>query len=421
MTALLDLPVDTGTPASTCLAEIHRLLDGLDRGSRDLAPLDHAALITQADRAISRLQAVKLRLLAAADRSAVAVASGMSGTGAWLAAQTRAAGADAARQVALASALEDLPSTEAALAAGEFSAEHAAVIAATNKRLPEGLTPEQVTAIETDLVAKAKTMDPVTLRKRARRALEAAATQAEADRHHDELVREEEAAAREKCRLVLKDNHDGTVTGHFTVPTFAGHVLRKVVQQMASPRRGRLGAGPAQTGPVGAAVDWQQRYGQAFTELLERLPTDHLHGKVAATVVVMIDQEQLAEDLRAAGLDTGEEISAAEARRLACGAGILPAVLGGASQPLDLGRTQRFFTEAQRVALGLAHTSCAAEGCDRPFAWCELHHTRPWSAGGTTNLADAEPLCGFHHQRIHDPAYRHVRHRDGSLTFHRRT
>ena len=136
--------------------------------------------------------------------------------------------------------------------------------------------------------------------------------------------------------------------------------------------------------------------------------------------MVTVDHEQLVDDLRSARLDTGDEISASEARRLACDAGILPAILDGASQPLDLGRSQRFFTEAQRVALATRHTTCAADSCDRPFAWCELHHREPWSHGGTTNLADAEPLCGFHHQRIHDPAYHHTRAPDGSITFHHR-
>ena len=40
-------------------------------------------------------------------------------------------------------------------------------------------------------------------------------------------------------------------------------------------------------------VDWSQRYGQAFVELLEHLPTDRLSGKVAATVVVTVEHDRL--------------------------------------------------------------------------------------------------------------------------------
>ena len=121
-------------------------------------------------------------------------------------------------------------------------------------------------------------------------------------------------------------------------------------------------------------------------------------------------------------VDTGlHPDAAADARRLACGAGLVPAVTGGASQPLDLGRGKRLFTETQRVALALRHSTCSADGCDRPYAWCELHHHDPWSHGGTTELANAVPLCGFHHRRIHDPRYHHRRTPGGALTFHRRT
>jgi hypothetical protein len=140
--------------------------------------------------------------------------------------------------------------------------------------------------------------------------------------------------------------------------------------------------------------------------------------------VVTIDHTKLVEALSAAGVvttDTADTLSAGQARRLACGAGILPAVLNGESLPVDVGRTKRLFTETQRVALATRHRSCSADGCERPFAWCELHHDKPFAAGGPTDLANAVPVCNFHHQRLHDPAYDHHRQADGSIRFHRRT
>ena len=229
------------------------------------------------------------------------------------------------------------------------------------------------------------------------------------------MLTAEEEVADDRSRLTLHDNADGTVSGHFTVPSLAGSILRKVIEQLTAPRRGRRGAA-AQAGPTGRLLDRAQRAGQAFTELLEHLPTDRLHGKVAATVVVTIAHEKLLGALGAAGVDTGDR-SAQVSARLACGAGLLPAVLGGASQVLDAGRTQRLFTETQRTVLATQHTSCAADGCDRPFAWCELHHKRPWSQGGRTDLADAVPLCWFHHRRIHDRGYTHTYRPDGAITF----
>ena len=420
MTALLDLHPDADAVGVVgVLARVHAALDGA--GDLGLVSGDYATAVREVDRAISRLQALKLSLVAAADRAQVAAGSGMTGTGAWLSKATRTTGAVAAGQVALAGALESLPATGAALRDGAMSAEHAAVIAYATDRLPATLDPDQRAVVEAGLVEQATRLDPAALRKKARRALELVASREEADRHHDAVLREEEARARDKTRLTLHDNRDGTVTGHFTVPTLAGAILKKILGQLVSPRRGRLGASQDQTGPVGDQLDWAQRQGQAFLELIEHLPTDRLHAKTAATIVVTLDHTQLTADLAAAGLDTGHELSAGEARRLACGAGILPAILNGPSLPLDLGRTQRFFTEAQRVALTTRHTTCLADGCDRPYAWTELHHREPWAQGGRTDLTKAEPLCGFHHHRIHDPAYLHRRHPDGTITFHRRT
>ena len=114
-------------------------------------------------------------------------------------------------------------------------------------------------------------------------------------------------------------------------------------------------------------------------------------------------------------------MSDAERRRLACEAGIIPAVLGGKSVALDLGRQSRLFSESQRVAAGLTHDTCAADGCDRPYAWCELHHKKPWHLGGRTDLADLIPLCSRHHHWAHDTAFNHRLMPDGSVRFSRRT
>ena len=74
--------------------------------------------------------------------------------------------------------------------------------------------------------------------------------------------------------------------------------------------------------------------------------------------------------------DGHDTITAAQARRLACSAQIIPAVLGADSELLDLGRSRRLFSKAQRRALLLRDTTCRAEGCDIPGTWSEAHHLR---------------------------------------------
>ena len=365
---------------------------------------------------------MKLRLLAMADRSGTARASGAASTAAWASALTHQDSDDSHRQVSLASHLDDMcATTRTALGEGRISARHAEVIADAQRRLPASLDADKRLCVERGLVDKAEAMPPRRLRVVARRALEAVERDAPVvDAHEDALLREDEKTAYDKTRLSLHDNGDGTVSGRFTVPELHGQLLRKILESMTAPRRGRLGASQVQAGAQRIRIEWDHARGLAFCELVEHLPTDRLHGKVAATLVVQLDKRVLDGVLRAAGLDTGGRISAGEARRLACGAGLLPAVLGGASHVLDLGWSKRLFSEAQRVACGLTYATCAADGCERPFAWCEMHHRRPWSAGGPTNLADAVPLCWFHHRRIHDPALEHRYRPDGSVSFHRR-
>ncbi len=395
VTAALDLHPTPGHPAAVA-AGVHELLD--EALTDDLPAGQYAATIAELARARSRLHALELRLVAAADAAKIHQTTGHTSTGAWLSSQTRTGTAAATRQVTLAGALQDhLPATAAALAHGEVSAEHATVIAHATRQLPDRLTAQQRATVESTLVAKATRLDPVQLRRVARRALAAVEPDPTVvDAHEDQQLADEEDQAHARTRLTLHDNQDGTTSGHFTVPTLAATILRTVLDAMTAPRRTR-----------GTATAWTpdrdpaHARGLAFTNLLEHLPTDHLHTKVAATVIVTLDHDTLTGQLKAAGLDTGDLLSSAQARRLACNAGLVPAVLDGQSQPLDLGRHKRLFSQAQRTAGALLHTTCAAHDCDIPYAGCELHHRQPWSHSGRTDLADLVPLCGHHHRRLH--------------------
>ena len=160
-----------------------------------------------------------------------------------------------------------------------------------------------------------------------------------------------------------------------------------------------------------------------------------MHGGDATTVVVTIPFEKLMADLGAADLlgsgtvpsdphtdaRAGESITAAQARRLACNASIIPAVLGGDSEVLDLGRAQRLFTAAQRRALLIRDRTCRAEGCDIPGTWSEAHHWVAWQSGGDTDLDNGVLLCSHHHHRAHDPTYEAERMGNGDVRFNRRT
>ncbi len=161
-------------------------------------------------------------------------------------------------------------------------------------------------------------------------------------------------------------------------------------------------------------IPYPVRLGHALMDLLERLPEAILPttGGVPATIVATITLDQLRTGLGTTTLDTGEEVSAGQLRRLACNAGIIPAVLDGNSQPLDLGRRQRLFTPYQRIALDLRDHGgtddpdgggCVIDGCDRPASVCEAHHPHPWEHGGETNLVNGILVCPYHHHLAHHP------------------
>lgn len=333
--------------------------------------------------------------------------------------------------------------TGAALDAGTISADHAKVILRGLDDLPEGVTTDQRRACEAELLRLAANRSPSQLRRAARRVLETyEPDEVVVDQHEDDLVAREEEAARERAAFWVKDNRDGTMTGQFTVPWVSGMMLKKVIDAMTAPRRrtpdeasdGASGAGE-QLSPTDRSLDWQHRRGLAFADLLTRIPTDHLHSKVSATMLIttrvddllagLLDEGLVPAGTRVGSTDVHDVVSAGTARRLACGAGLLPAVLDGDSVPLDLGRQRRLFTDNQRMALATRYDECAAEGCDRPFAWTEVHHLRPWETGGRTDLDNAAPLCGTHHHMIDSALWRHVVTQLGngtvSLAFHRRT
>ena len=197
----------------------------------------------------------------------------------------------------------------------------------------------------------------------------------------------------------------------------------------ASPRRDRLAEGGGLVeGEVridpdtGERIRYPQLLAQAFVSLLERIPTSVLprHGGGAATLMVTMSLDQLRAGVGVAELSTGHTISPGEFRRLACNADLIPAVLGGDSEILDLGRAHRLFKPAQRKAMAVRDRTCRTDGCDIPAAWCEAHHLTPWSRGGKTDLRDGVLLCSWHHHRAHDPRYDLRRLPNGDLRFRRR-
>lgn len=145
-----------------------------------------------------------------------------------------------------------------------------------------------------------------------------------------------------------------------------------------------------------ALVDVFRHAGGCSTAVTELAPV---------SLVVHIDLADLADDTRpgTASIEgVTEPITAGTARRMAADGRVIPMVLDGPSQVLDLGMGARLFTKAQKLALSVRDGGCAWSGCIHPPSLTEAHHLRWWSQGGRTDLDNGILLCSFHHHRIHD-------------------
>jgi hypothetical protein len=375
--------------------------------------------LLELDRLATMVTELGLRVLAAADKAKVGDDSGASSTAAWLAHNTRQNRTHTGGQVRLAEALDDrFEATRVALSQGRVNLDQAKVIISCVDDLPADVDPSWRSLAESHLIDQAALVDAKTLRVLGRRIFEVLDPET-ADEREGRKLEDEERRAREKTRFSMRDNGDGTHSGTFKLPDLHAAILEKALQALAAPAR----VGEARLDPdTGKKRPYHQLLGRAFCELLERYPAGRLPdaGGNNATILVTIDYEFLIKGIGAATLDDGTKISASEARRLACGAGIIPMVLGGDSVPLDIGRGRRLFDQYQRHALGRRDGGCTAENCDRPPSWCHAHHEWPWSEGGPTDLANGRLVCGFHHTLIHHDGYTKRLLPNGKVRFTRR-
>ena len=417
-------------PILGCLAEMAAALDVVaDAQPVFLSTMEKAAALRELAVLEARVSALRLRVMAAAGD--VAEETGARDVAAWLAHETRTEPEVARADQRLASALDrDRPQVAAALAAGRCTTAQARVIAGALADLPARIDADTVARAEATLVAYAAEFGPGPLRRIGRRILDVVAPEV-AEAEEARRLEDEERQAREKTRLSLRPLGDGTTRLAGRLPDAEAARLRTYLEAFTSPRvASRLDGSSSDAGGVLTPEDrmpYPRRLGLAFCALLEHLDPDKLpaHGGDATTLVVTITLDQLHAELATAGILTGEDdevlISAGECRRLACTAELIPAVLGGASEVLDLGHGRRLFTAAQRKALRLTHPQCRAVGCTVPAAWCEAHHLKPWALGGRTDLKDGVLLCPHHHHRAHDPTYTLDRLPDGDVRFTRRT
>lgn len=352
-------------------------------------------------------QVAELRLRVLTSAGDLAERDGARDIGGWLVAAMPVDGRTARSDARLAAAMHRWLLVADALAEGRVTLEQARVIVAALDRVADVLTSEQRAEAEGLMVTEAKELDPRRLAVLGRR-LQAVVGQDDGQAAEALLLAEEEQGAAELTSLTIRPQGDGTTRITGTVADAVAVRLRTCLEAFAQPRKQALDAD-------GRRAPYARLLGQALGDLLEHLDPADLphHGGDATTVFVTMTLDQLRSELATASFGLAHDaVTATEARRLACEAGIVPVVMGGAGEVLDVGRRQRLHTPSMRKAIRVRDRTCRAEGCDVVGTWCDVHHLNSWASGGVTSVENGILLCSHHHHRMHDPRYQAERRPD---------
>ncbi|MGN6197397.1 DUF222 domain-containing protein [Humibacter sp.] len=335
------------------------------------------------------------------------------------AAKLIAVGADTAPRRALSG--EQLPPTNphvaAALTAGAISVDAAGAITGMLRRVAPRAAAGAVDGMERILAERATDL-PFDLLLRVIREAEARLDQDGVAPREEELRADRSLTIRQDStgmvRLTARLDPETAAPVKAAIEAIVTHGIR-------TERPGNGSAGNAMDdadGPVIADMrSIPQRQADALAMIARHVIGCHrVPAAPATTMVVRVNLDTLTDGLghgRIDGLD--HPVSAGTIRRMAATAGIIPAVLGTDSVPLDLGRTARGFTAAQRIALNERDGGCACCGID--VGYTEAHHILWWMRDtGPTNLNNGVLLCPPCHARIHQDGW-DIRVIDGQVWF----
>ena len=315
-----------------------------------------------------------------------------------------------------------MPSFEAALVAGEISSGHIDAVVRVLARLSGPVRDEFVEHEASLLVAARRermAMFESTVRDLARQLVARYRSRSEADaleqqrtasrirRWRDQLtgmchthveldpVRDADlkSALDAHLRRLRKDANAGVPWNELEVDAFVRAVTAGVTRPTTT------ATGTATAGP--AAADNHTGTGGAV-EAVDDVPA-HLR---VPQVVVLADLDTLRDGLHHHGIcetAAGIPLPVDTVRQMCCDAEIVPVVLDGAGRALDVGRSSRTVTAAQRQALRAMHRTCIRPDCTVPFDACRIHHVEWYERDlGPTDLANLAPLCDRDHHLVHE-------------------
>lgn len=232
-------------------------------------------------------------------------------------------------------------------------------------------------------------------------------------------------ARREKQRRDLRYlkrwiRDDGMYQGAFLLDPEAGLHLFTALDAIMAPRRAvRFVDERAQAQADALVADPrtdQQIEADALVDIV-RLAVDadprKLFGARRPAVRVVVTEATLSAPGGHGFLEGDPQpVSRATVDRHLCDTGFIGIKFDRTLNILDLGRLQRLFSEAQRLAISIRDGGCIFPNCTKPPSACEVHHITPWHNGGRTDVADGVLLCRHHHMLLHNNHWQIIRDRD---------
>ena len=390
-------PEQASTVAGSVSDALRVLADAEFAKFGDLALLEFGPVLER----ITRLTyAAQLRLTGEIDTRRIAGAHGYPSTAALLRSTLNISAHDASTRVGTARAVLPqpllsggstppvLPGLADALTAGTIGVEQARTVVRTMNGLPPAVDPDTRELVADLLVEHGQLTEPHPF------AVFARMVALTCD--PDGTLDEQSPAEKVELTIGARNDRTGLTNLKGKLDDLGVELLAQAIDGLAAPRPAADGTPDARTPAV--------RRGQALKEMLRRyldLGDAPVQGGERPHVTVTIDLQDLRNGVGAATLEHGGPISAGEARMLACDARIVPAVLNGPSQVLDVGAASRSFPAAIRRAITLRDRGCCWPGCHRKPGWCDGHHIAHWVNGGPTSDENGCLLCPFHHAEIH--------------------
>jgi hypothetical protein len=351
-----------------------------------------------------RLEALAGALAAELDASGACERATGATASAYAASDCRLTRSQASRLTLTGRRLTRRPATLEACLEGTLNPRQAdAVARAVETADAAGAGPETLDEMEHRLLEAGAELDSQGLAECGRALFEALAP-GEAQALDESRAEAAERRALAERRVWFADDGWGVTHINGRLPAADGELLRRTVEfyaaQGADPSHNHMLTEPAHL----QTPDKGQRLADGLVAMAEAAAAAGTGAGRPANpprVVVTCDLEDLRRGLAKAALPaSGRELSASGLRLLACQAEVVPAVMGGDSQVLDLGRAKRLASPALRQALALRDMGCCFPGCDLPPDRTEVHHVNPWWAGGPTNPSNTCLLCRFHHRLV---------------------